>query len=62
MRCLKMMAEYRTGPFVCGNSPVHLYYGMRKGKHVVVKREVMSLDPGYGEPAKEDLKEVDSWI
>lgn len=42
---------------VQGNTLINLYYGMRNGKRVVVKREVLPLD---GEDAESDTKGLES--
>lgn len=47
---------------VCGNSLVNLYYGVRNGKRVVVKKEVLPLDAENGEADRDDLKEIDRRI
>ena len=42
-----------------GNSMVNLWYGKRKGKQVVVKKQVLPLDPDSDEPCSDDLSEFD---
>lgn len=38
---------------------VNWWYGKRKGKYVVVKKEVLPLDPDSDEPCSDDLSEFD---
>ena len=42
-----------------GNSMINMWYGKRKGKYVVVKKEVLPLDPDSDEPCSDDLSEFD---
>lgn len=42
-----------------GNSMINLWYGKRKGKYVVVKKEVLPLNPESDEPCSDDLTEFD---
>ena len=42
-----------------GNSIINLWYGKRKGKYVVVRKEVLPLDPESDEPCSDDLSEFD---
>ena len=42
-----------------GNSMINLWYGKRKGKYVVVKKEVLPLDPESNEPCSDDLSDFD---
>ena len=42
-----------------GNTMINLWYGKRKGKYVVVKKEVLPLDPESDEPCSDDLSEFD---
>lgn len=42
-----------------GNSMINLWYGKRKGKNVVVKKEILPLDPESDEPCSDDLSEFD---
>ena len=44
---------------IYGNSMINLWYGKRKGKYVVVKKEVLPLDPESDEPCSDDLSEFD---
>lgn len=41
------------------NSMINLWYGKRKGKYVVVKKEVLPLDPESNEPCSDDLSDFD---
>ena len=43
----------------CLNKEENLWYGKRKGKYVVVKKEVLPLDPDSDEPCSDDLSEID---
>lgn len=45
-----------------GNSMINLWYGKRKGKNVVVKKEILPLDPESDEPCSDDLSEFDMRI
>ena len=42
-----------------GNSVINLWYGKRKGKQVVVKKQVLPLDPDSDGPCSDDLSEFD---
>ena len=42
-----------------GNSMIIFWYGRRKGKYVVVRKEVLPLDPESDEPCSDDLSEFD---
>ena len=41
------------------NSMINLWYGKRNGKYVVVKKEVLPLDPESDKPCSDDLSEFD---
>ena len=45
-----------------GNTLINLWYGKRKGKYVVIKKEVLPLDPESDEPCSDDLSEFDMRI